>query len=129
MSGIKEDRNQFETVRWRVMVGSYPLDPEISGACGADYFDNIWISCDVSAAGENFWVLDQFRGPNYAAAKRRINHRPPASIADRPRRILVGRGEGVETRGGRNSGGRNFFETRQAREGSNAKHKFSYHPP
>ena len=67
------------------MVGSYPLDPEISGACGADYFDNIWISCDVSAAGENFWVLDQFRGPNYTAVKRRTNHRPPASVADRPR--------------------------------------------
>ena len=110
------------------MVGSYPLDPEISGACGADYFDNIWISCDVSAAGENFWVLDQFRGPNYAAAKRRINHRPPASIADRPRRILVGRGGGRNS-GGRNSEGRNFSETRQAREGSNAIHKFSYHPP
>ena len=68
----------------------------------------ILISCDFSAAGEKCWVLDQFRGPNYTAAKRRINHRSPASIPDRPRRILVGRGgsklRGVETRGeGRNS--------------------------
>ena len=63
-----------------------------------------------------------FCGPNYTAAKRRINHRSPASIADRPRRMLVGGG-------GRNSGGSKLFRDPAGEGGFKCNTQVQFPPP